>query len=1595
MCGDEETGCLQYAMLGSAFCDYCFDGCACVCDDPPEPPTEEHTIAPIVANHQLGNDYVRADGHRLTSHASLFDNGATLHVMRTTRGAVNGTYRAPSTKEKAVGIGSTDSKLATEGSYLYILEYTDADGKKFYSVTRRSHSPNAIADVESESRLVYDDKCATSFDAENGRIVRLNGEGGSMRLIMSANGLGWALCRPVTDRAEIVKVLRMADQKGFSVQQSFLCAIGVPTANAADPSVQDTATGTPVLPVAKAKIRIEPRNRPHPSTAAVGFADPRLAGLSGARLLARLHVALGHPSAARMLSTLKNHPAIMAKFTADDVKRFLEHGCAICNITKMRRAPHKPLDDPSRPPPGAEWSIDSLSLRVAARQFGFWHLTRFRCRGSTFKRLYGHKSLEQEVCNQIILRHLAWVQPVHGAVKRIKHDGFSSFTSAKWMKLLDHLLCNDQLSTPYAHEQIQIEQTWLHDVPMALAMIRAAKCNESDIYTAMVTQEACDNQLRKADGSPSACEQYYGVNTLDPRAMLIYGAQGTYLIDPEKRDSKFDDHAAAGSYRGPSRANQSGTACFMWNGNRHVTVDIADMKLYENNVLANCDQSSVTGNPFAVSSCELGLVTYPCSEPMPIVEPPSGEAPPSVEPSTNAPTPSQSTPTSDAEPAATENGADDVVEVVEEGVDETIAPPPSPRRSEPHTEDRPQARHLAHHDANAMLRGLGVTIGTRVTWCRGESSGILERAIPCAESSDGEGRVGIRMDNGSLLEIIASGVRPADGTAADALVDIDETTPSPSVIGDDASRVAFDPIQAGERVEFHSSGDGKDTIVGVVENIVETSDRQAMRSMLVRGENGLVHHVNESNLRRAGPPLPPALTRGRRDIKAPIRLDPVMSGKGLQAQHRQLGGAAHPHANETQSACARVAEGLSAEQELSDLVAAIGVRENGLSDLHDDELKVSVAPAVIVERLLFDVGDNELVSKHVIVTMTEEGYFEYDPLDVSLSSGWHVPTNEPEYYRSPQREMWYQARRRKMDAYESVPVWQLVPLASVPRGTKIYNVKWVQRIKNDENGNFREANPRLCMVGTSMDPSVYDTFANYMRMSSMKLVMIVTRAYRMFEFQIDDTDAFQNTPVDPNAPTIYSRQAPGFIQTGESGEPMVYKMLMCLQGGIHSANMYDSRKVKTLLTEVGMRQAVWDRRVFIYHVGPLASTAANLTNILASLRNGRHPDVDGRPAGYAIFGTHADDGVGGADSERTAKYIQGAASTVFACKLTGWRRPLGFSVIDHKDGSFSLEIPGYLERLMSEHCASELKITPPNVMKKTILNLEPVEPPAAGSPEHAEYIAMQDKAKSLKGALMWSGHAWPQVLPPTNRVCRFMHQPSHDSYKHAKYALMHVSAYPVSPRFAPKECSTLELASPTVPPFAEGAKEWGLHMLVDSNKEVPRCVTGVDILFGGAVIDTTSVRQHHTSPDVHAGEVHAACYAVGKLIPIRELAHEIGVLQVAPTPVWFDSASTIFVVRNEMCLRRSSWLLGKLAFVHEAKYNGAIEPRKVNTALNTADGKTKPIDTRDYWRHITYTHNVSESILRDVYGVTVKIGDIPPRALYELRGSKSDAESKL
>ena len=87
-----------------------------------------------------------------------------------------------------------------------------------------------------------------------------------------------------------------------------------------------------------------------------------------------------------------------------------------------------------------------------------------------------------------------------------------------------------------------------------------------------------------------------------------------------------------------------------------------------------------------------------------------------------------------------------------------------------------------------------------------------------------------------------------------------------------------------------------------------------------------------------------------------------------------------------------------------------------------------------------------------------------------------------------------------------------------------------------------------------------------------------------------------------------------------------------------------------------------------------------------------------------------------------------------------------------------------------------------------------------------------------------------------------MANPSHDVNAYAKHIALHIYQYPVPVTWG--GANNLELSSPTVYPFTDGAKEYGLHFAADASPDdAARGITGgVGMLAGGAIM--TTVRRH-------------------------------------------------------------------------------------------------------------------------------------------------------
>ncbi|KAK0588971.1 hypothetical protein LWI29_007900 [Acer saccharum] len=120
--------------------------------------------------------------------------------------------------------------------------------------------------------------------------------------------------------------------------------------------------------------------------------------------------------------------------------------------------------------------------------------------------------------------------------------------------------------------------------------------------------------------------------------------------------------------------------------------------------------------------------------------------------------------------------------------------------------------------------------------------------------------------------------------------------------------------------------------------------------------------------------------------------------------------------------------------------------------------------------------------------------------------------------------------------------WQLV---DHPKNREIIGVKWIFKIKFNQDGSIQKHKARLVARGFSQKPSIdfYETFAPVARLETIRTLIALAAQKRWKIYQLDVKSAFLNGALKEE---VYMEQPQGFLAGGE--ENKVYKLRKALYG---------------------------------------------------------------------------------------------------------------------------------------------------------------------------------------------------------------------------------------------------------------------------------------------------------------------------------------------------------------------------------------------------------------------------------------------------------------
>ena len=515
-----------------------------------------------------------------------------------------------------------------------------------------------------------------------------------------------------------------------------------------------------------------------------------------------------------------------------------------------------------------------------------------------------------------------------------------------------------------------------------------------------------------------------------------------------------------------------------------------------------------------------------------------------------------------------------------------------------------------------------------------------------------------------------------------------------------------------------------------------------------------------------------------------------------------------------------------------------------------------------------------------------------------------------------------------------------------------------------------------------MDRSKFKAHAETLRMCSYRSILACKGGYwdAFCEFLLDCSDAFQSTRTDDvpakDQVPLFCWPAPGFEQVSPEGERMACKVNVAMQGRIDATLLFNTKLFDLLVLKAGLTRLMWDKQVAIYHVGPLANTSASLSEVLMAIKTATDTAVGEPPIGYAMLGWHVDDALGLAcsvgwthdrNTHRVIQYIKGTIEVLYATTLTGWHgnKSLGFLLeLDEENERVTMSARDTLEQLGKDLLKGVVRISPKHAWSTEFYDIPAGEVPSDGDPERSRVLSDMAMGRHALGTLIWSNQAHIEGMPPNNVLCSNMQYPHDRTLKCVRYLLMHLLAfskgvsYGLKGHFGLEQPANIDLSSPYT-----GTKFMFFHFFADANLRVSSTTGGVGMLAGGCILPVCQ-RQQLSAPGSHTVEVVGAGTNYSLLVPCNGVLQELRIRQGVATPFYLDSSTTVFVAWSDTAVKKSIWLIRRVAVLEDGVTHGEIHPLHLTERDMAADPMTKYLTFGVWSRHMHYVLN--------------KMGPLPP-----------------
>lgn len=195
--------------------------------------------------------------------------------------------------------------------------------------------------------------------------------------------------------------------------------------------------------------------------------------------------------------------------------------------------------------------------------------------------------------------------------------------------------------------------------------------------------------------------------------------------------------------------------------------------------------------------------------------------------------------------------------------------------------------------------------------------------------------------------------------------------------------------------------------------------------------------------------------------------------------------------------------------------------------------------------------------------------------DELLFVGIDEPTN---FKQAAMEPAWKQAMEAEIEAIKKTNTWQLTEL---PPGHKAVGLKWVFKLKRDENGEVVKHKARLVAKGYVQKQGIDfdEVFAPVTQLETVRLLLALAAKHGWEVHHLDVKSAFSSGELQE---TVFVSHPEGFIKEGK--EHLVYRLIKALYGLRQAPRAWYARLNKYLLS-LGFSKCPYEHAVYIKREG--------------------------------------------------------------------------------------------------------------------------------------------------------------------------------------------------------------------------------------------------------------------------------------------------------------------------------------------------------------------------------------------------------------------------